>query len=383
MKNIVTKFSPSYLSGFTQADGNFHIGFQTGNKFSLGLRVSPKFSLTQHVKDKQLLEEIRDQLGVGFINVNRDAVNYSVNSVPQIKNNILPLFDQSPLRAGKLDAYLTFKKVVEMMIQKEHLHKEGLAKIINMSYLMNTASSRTDEKKLELLKKIGYEGKLDMENFIIPTTTPIDNDFIRGLTDGDGSFFIGFRGNGRITASYTVIQESSCKGVLEELARFFDCGKVYDLSSKASRYQVENLDDICNKIIPYFIENVLLTEKKTHFDLFAKTCELIQMGSHKSQEGLIEIINLSYDMNKDGKGRKLTKDQYLELMENKFKASSLIIPPLTEDNYYGEIEHFDSSREDILNELNKDYFVDKTELTDKSSLESLLNLDLMDIINKP
>ncbi|KAG2189659.1 hypothetical protein INT45_004887 [Circinella minor] len=385
MKSILNKFSPSYLSGFTQADGNFHISFQKVEKLSLGLRVSPKFTLTQHIKDKPLLEEIKSELGVGFISTSRDAVNYSVSSVPQIKNKILPLFEQSPLRAGKLESYLIFKKVVEMMENKEHLTKEGLAKIINMSYFMNTASSRTNDNRQELLKRIGFEGISEIEKLTIPTLSPINLDFIRGLTDGDGSFFIGFHSNGRITASYTVIQESSCKNVLEELVNYFGCGKVYDLSSsKSSRYQVENLNDICNKIIPHFKDNMLLTEKKTHFDLFAKACELIQNGSHKSKEGLMEIINLTYNMNKDGKGRKLTKEEYINLIELKFKSSSpLNIVPKLEDNNYGEIVDYDSAREEILKELKTTLITDKIELSDKSKLESLIDFDFTDIINKP
>lgn len=327
MKNLLNlKFSPSYLSGFTQADGNFYIGFQKVNNLSLGLRVSPKFSLSQHISAKPLFEDIKSELGVGFIYTNRNEVNYSVTSLPQIKNKILPLFDDAPLRAGKLESYLTFKQVVDMMENKEHLTKEGLANIINMSYFMNTASSRTEENKQALLRSIGYEGNLTIEELTIPASLPpMNSDFIRGLTDGDGSFFIGFHSNGRITTSYTVIQESSCRNVLEELVEYFGCGKVYDLKSKSSRFQVENLDDICNKIIPHFKENVLLTEKKTHFDLFSKVCELLQNNSHKTEEGMMEIINLAYNMNKDGKGRKLNKEEYINLMESKFKSSTKLI----------------------------------------------------------
>lgn len=322
MKNIF-KFSPSYLSGFTQADGNFYIGFQKVNNLSLGLRVSPKFTLSQHINAKPLFEEIKSELGVGFISSHRNEVNYSVTSLPQIKNKILPLFDDAPLRAGKLKSYLTFKQVVYMMENKEHLTKEGLANIINLSYFMNTASSRTEENKQALLRRIGYEGNYTIEKLTIPTSLPpINSDFIRGLTDGDGSFFLGFQSNGKITASYTVIQESSCRDVLEELQKFFDCGKIYDLKSKSSRFNVQNLDDICNKIIPFFKDNVLITEKKTHFNLFSNACELLQNKSYKTEKGMMEIINLAYNINKDGKGRKLNKEEYINLMKTKFKSST-------------------------------------------------------------
>lgn len=324
MKNILNKnFSSAYLSGFTQADGNFHVAFQKTSS-SLGLRVTPKFSLSQHIKAKPLFEELKSELGAGYVLTGRGEVSYVVNSLPQIKDKIIPLFDAYPLRGGKLEAYVKFKYVVDMISEKEHLSKEGLANIINNSYLMNTASSRTEAKKQELLKLIGYEGDLISKEFILPELPPLNSDFVTGLTDGDGSFFISFRNNGRITPSYTVIQEKSCRSVLEELVDYFNCGKVYDLKSSSSRFQVENLDDICNKIVPKFKDSGLLTNKKTHFDLFSNACELIEKKAHKTKEGLNEIVDLAYEMNKDGKGRRLTKEEYKNLMLSKFKTSPIL-----------------------------------------------------------
>nr|YP_009162953.1 hypothetical protein [Phycomyces blakesleeanus]AKT93720.1 hypothetical protein [Phycomyces blakesleeanus] len=376
MKNIVNKnFSSAYLSGFTQADGNFHVGFQKISNYSIGVRVTPKFSLTQHIRAKPLFEELKFNLGVGHVVTHRSDVNYVVNSLPHIKDKLLPLFDAYPLRAGKLESYMRFKYVIDMMDNKQHLNKEGLANIVNNSYLMNTASSRTEDKKQELLKLIGYEGNLKIEELILPKLPPINSDFVSGLTDGDGSFFIGFRGNGRITASYTVIQESSCKSVLEELVDYFNCGKVYDLKSKSSRFQVENLDDICNKIIPNFKNNELLTDKNTHFHLFSRACELIQNKAHKTQEGLVEIIDLAYNMNKEGKGRKLTKEEYTNLMLSKFKSSPKLIGLEELDvDLTSEVDDYTDS---TSMEGNPYYHMTK-DLDNFGNSEILTNLDLLD-----
>lgn len=371
--NFIKNFSSAYLSGFTQADGNFHVGFQRLANSSSNVRVTPKFSLTQHSYAKPLFENFKSSLGVGHVVTHRSDVNYVVNSLPQIKNNILPLFDDYPLRGGKLESYTKFKYVIDMMDDKQHLTKEGLANIVNNSYLMNTASSRTEEKKQELLQYIGYDGDLKTEEFILPKLPPINSDFVSGLTDGDGSFFIGFRANGRITASYTVIQESSCKSVLEELVNYFNCGKVYDLKSKSSRYQVENLDDICNNIIPNFETNKLLTNKNEHLILFSKACELLQSKAHKTQEGLIEIIDLAYNMNKEGKGRKLNKKEYTNLMLNKFKSSSSLIS-LNEVNNH-EFSDEKPAEDNLYRSLSEN-------LENSETSEVFINLDLLDILKK-
>ncbi|KAG2219182.1 hypothetical protein INT45_008357 [Circinella minor] len=325
---FTNKSLSAYISGFTQADGNFHIALEKATKSTLGLRVKPKFSLSQHISAKPFFEYLKTHLDVGYVYTSRSDVNFSVNSLPQIKNKILPLFDEYPLRDGKLNSYLRFKQVVKMMDNKQHLTKEGLAKIIHISYSMNPIGSlRTEENKLKLLKSIGYDQEIYLENLSIPNLSPINPDFVSGLTDGDGSFFISFRSNGRVTPSYTVIQDNSCRNVLEELVRYFNCGKVYDLKSNSCRFQVENLDDIINKVIPHFNNYLLLTEKKTHFEIFSKACELMQSNSHKTQEGFLELINLAYDMNKDGKGRKLSKDEFIEFMRSKSKL------PLDTNNF--------------------------------------------------
>lgn len=39
---------------------------------------------------------------------------------------------------------------------------------------------------------------------------------------------------------------------------------------------------------------------------------MIQDGIHKTEEGFKTIIDLAYNMNKEGKRRKLTKEEYIK-----------------------------------------------------------------------
>jgi hypothetical protein len=202
-----------------------------------------------------------------------------------------------------------------MMELKEHLTAEGLAQIIEISYDMNLVSQRKAGRKLELLKSIGFEQGVTVNDPIIPSLPPIDPHFVTGITDGDGSFFISFKANRRIVASFTVIQESTSKEVLTELSEYFNCGTVYDLPSAASRFQVENLEKLINHVIPHFVEYPLHTVKKEYFEIFSQVCRLLKEGVHKTDEGLQHIIDLAYIMNKEGKGRRLTKEEFIQKMK--------------------------------------------------------------------
>jgi len=83
------------------------------------------------------------------------------------------------------------------------------------------------------------------------------------------------------------------------------------------RFQVENLDKLINHVIPHFAEYPLHTVKKEYFEIFSQVCHLLKARVHKTDEGLQQIIDLAYNMNKEGKGRRLTKEEFIQKMKAK------------------------------------------------------------------
>ena len=92
-----------------------------GKSQKLGIRVTPELILSQHISAKPFFEVLMNSLGVGHLTTKKNEVQIVVNSLPQIKQKILPLLDLYPVRSGKLISYLKLKQVVEMMELKEHL----------------------------------------------------------------------------------------------------------------------------------------------------------------------------------------------------------------------------------------------------------------------
>jgi len=58
-------------------------------------------------------------------------------------------------------------------------------------------------------------------------------------------------------------------------------------------------------------KNSLHTEKAVHFTIFKEVCSLINNNSSLSKEDLIKIIDLAYNINKDGKRRAMSKEEYI------------------------------------------------------------------------
>lgn len=136
---------------------------------------------------------------------------------------------------------------------------------------MNKETSlRTDESKEILVNKlIEKYGELPtvldivLANNITKNKEPLTLEFVRGLIDGDGSFNVSFvTTRRRINVNFTVVCELSSISVLNDLVVFFNCGIVYKLQSNAARYQVQNVEDMLDKIYPKLKDIKFNTIKK-------------------------------------------------------------------------------------------------------------------------
>jgi hypothetical protein len=323
-KNFTGK--PGWLSGFTQASGSFTVAFEK-RKSGLFLRPRPIFNICQHISELELFKKMQEEYGIGFITQNKknQSVSFIVTSLKEIDKVLFPIFDKYPLSSGKLKAYLVFKGIVKKMLIKEHLTLEGLFGIIEASYYINKATSlRTAESKDKLISFLedkhgtlpSVSSKPVINEEVVPSYLPLSLDFVTGLIDGDGSFNVSFqlKPYRRVRANFTVVQETACKELLNELKNYFGCGNVYDLPSAASRYQVENVDLILNNIVPKLNGVTFNTLKYMHYEVLVKVCNIIKTNGYKSDDSFKEIIELAYDSNLSGKRRRLTKEEFLALI---------------------------------------------------------------------
>lgn len=318
------KFSGGWISGFIQSDGCFTITFEK-RKTGLNIRPKPIFVLTQDISEKELFKSLHKFLGVGYITTTKTNVSLYITSLSDLKNVLFPILEEHPLKYGKLRAYLIFKALVEEMLNKRHLKLEGLLSIIYTSFKLNSATGRrTEESKDNLLKFLeSKNGKLP-EPLLIEapliaklTSSNLSLDFLAGLIDGDGSFNVAFqiKPYRRVRVNFTVVQETSCKGVLDELKSYFSCGNVYSLPSAANRYQVENVDLILNNIKPVLDKLNLNTYKAECYQVAIKVCEIIKNKGYKSNHDFKEIVELAYNSNKLGKRRRITKEELIRKID--------------------------------------------------------------------
>jgi hypothetical protein len=139
--NQQERLNASWIVGFADGEGCFHVSINKISKMSLGWQVLPEFRIVQHEKDELLLHKIKDYFGFGEVKVNRKDFHgtrkeFRVRGLMNL-NKIIKFFKENPLMTSKRKDFEIFSKVIELMNQKEHLTKEGLNKIAKLISNMN------------------------------------------------------------------------------------------------------------------------------------------------------------------------------------------------------------------------------------------------------
>lgn len=183
-----------WLVGFTDGDGNFHIGKQETKgeiKWNLG------FKLTASAYNLRVLNYIKKQLGVGSITKDGEKVQYFIRDRKIIEQVLLPIFDKYPLLTTKYFDYIKLKKAL---------------------YILNCSNFSKQKKNLELEKlKISkpnctYKSPA-WKNAVLPLidVNSINNvmtkSWLVGFIEAEGSFYLTKKDSQRIVHGFGLTQK--------------------------------------------------------------------------------------------------------------------------------------------------------------------------------
>jgi hypothetical protein len=246
---------PWFVTGFTDAEGCFMIIARKSPRSKTGWKIEANFSINLHKRDVKLLNHIKDFFGgIGQVSKARNNCCYfTVRSLDQIINVILPHFDKYPLITQKLADYLFFKEVVLMMKRGEHLTSSGLKNIINIRSSMN--------RGITPALKEAFPDYVPVDRTLIDATKllPIDPFWIAGFASGDGSFMVILRADdaylagGRVEVAFALTQHDRDIQLMEYFVSYFGCGQCYTFKKHAI-FRCRNSIDIQEKILPIFLK---------------------------------------------------------------------------------------------------------------------------------
>ena len=256
--------------------------------------IEPIFSITLSNNDFEILESIKAYFGVGNLTISktRDCSIYTVSSLEDLTNIIIPHFLKYPLITKKQIDFLLFQKVIELLNAKEHLTEEGLGKIVNIKASLNRGLT-------ESLKEAFPNCNPVLKPSLIYTEI-LDPNWLSGFVNGDGCFSAYIK---RISSTpvikviirlkLNITQHSRDFELLNNIKKYLNCGFVVKSKKDTiSDLVVTKLEDLVDKVIPFFNKYPLLGCKKKDFNDWSRIVNLVREKAHLMEKGLnqIEVI---------------------------------------------------------------------------------------------
>lgn len=278
-----------WLVGITDGDGTFNVYTNIENKKII---FTYKISLTN--KNIELLYKIKEYLGIGTINIDKNIVSYLIRDKKDLINIVIPIFDKYPLLTSKRFNYLKFKECLIIsnnnmihQVDKINIINNIKNRSINENYMSdvweniilteNILLNRLDSNLLmdyPIQKTIG-----ENKQFISKINNIITKSWIIGFIEAEGSFFITKKTLSRYVHSFGVTQKLD-PIILLSIKYLWDINSSVQLrnpkNSQGTYYKLEttNLKNI-ELIIKYFrysnYKSVFLGIKSFEYRIWTRT----------------------------------------------------------------------------------------------------------------
>jgi hypothetical protein len=254
------------------------------------------FRIALHKDDKNVLKYIQTTLGCGRISIERDTIVLTISKINDIKNILIPLFEQFPLNTTKFLDYSAFKKAFFMFVNRD------------------TGSSNKQDLYSEITRlKDSMNDK--RVNFDLPKNhIRITGNYLLGLLEGDGSFYLNKNG---ITVHVSFVTTTQNRELLEKIREYLlskldehscilgSSTKLININDKKrigtnkpiTILEIYQIDYIRNILIPYLDNLQFRTKKHKDYLDFRTLAFLIFDGKHLSNKGKELIIKLGDTMN--------------------------------------------------------------------------------------
>lgn len=137
----------------------------------------------------------------------------------------------------------------------------------------------------------------------------LSSDYIVGLTDGEGCFYVETRApdgaykSNRVEMHFFIKLREDELPLLNKVQEFFECGgvyyqKEYRVNQRCCyRFGVTSQEDLHTKILPFFDKYPLQSQKLKNYLLFRQIALMVKNKEHKSSEGFVRIRQLKSQMN--------------------------------------------------------------------------------------
>ena len=133
-----------WIAGFVDGEGCFSVPIFRNHTAKLHWQVQPQFVVAQSVSSRDVLEELARVFGCGKVYLNQrhddhreQLALYSVKRFADLRDIIVPFFQEHQLRTSKRESFDTFVRILRLMEERKHLTVSGLIEIAEIAETMN------------------------------------------------------------------------------------------------------------------------------------------------------------------------------------------------------------------------------------------------------
>ncbi len=145
-----------WIAGFVDGEGCFSVPIFRNHQAKLRWQVQPQFVVAQSVSGRDALEVLVSVLGCGKVYVNQrhddhreQLALYSVKRFNELRDIIVPFFQEHQLRTSKRENFDKFVTVLGLMEERKHLTTSGL---IEIAEIVETMNRRKPSEVLRILR---------------------------------------------------------------------------------------------------------------------------------------------------------------------------------------------------------------------------------------
>ncbi|MDO8650553.1 MAG: LAGLIDADG family homing endonuclease [Candidatus Berkelbacteria bacterium] len=127
----------------------------------------------------------------------------------------------------------------------------------------------------------------------------LPGDYVAGFVDGEGCFYLTYRSDTRHnrpgspkyfrwTPYFAILLREDDLPILEEIRNSLDCGRIYHMNGGQVSYAIQNLNDLYEKVVPFFTENRLRAKKRIDFELWCQALRIVYKNKENKRSCSLE-----------------------------------------------------------------------------------------------
>jgi NADH:ubiquinone oxidoreductase subunit K len=281
---------PWFITGLFDAESSFVVTILKNSRYKTGWNVQARVQIKMHEKDRDLILQTQEYFGgIGHIsNPNKNlTAEFRVSTIKDLTSVIIPHFDKYPLLTKKYFDFMFFKKVLKLMLEKEHSSLQGIQTIVNNKASMNWSLS--NELKEAFPDTIPVKKEERINNYSILASA---KEWVAGFATGESNLFITVQKSktksGIATSlRFSIAQDLRDLSLLESFVDFFECGYVAKYKNRSvCEFIVTKIDNIVNHIIPFFEKYNIKGSKHEDFLNFKSAALIVKNKEHLNQDGV-------------------------------------------------------------------------------------------------